>query len=192
MFQAERLSDYEDTEWDSPSVGVNLLIYSLLKFILTALSISCPIPCGIFTPVFTCGATIGRLFGHNIDYFFGTEHVGVFAVVGAAALTSSVTHTVSVAIIVFELTGQIHYLIPMIVGVLLSFAVGNALSMSIYDVLLNMKGLPYLPTLKSPELYEKQASHVMETELATIFDNAKISDLESLVSAKGVKVPIID
>jgi chloride channel 2 len=82
-----------------------LIVYSVLKFLLTAISISCPIPCGVFTPVFTCGAIFGRFFGHMIDIFFGTEHVGVFAVVGAAALTSSVTHTISVAIIVFELTG---------------------------------------------------------------------------------------
>lgn len=81
------------------------MIYSILKFVLTSISISCPIPCGVFTPIFTCGATIGRFFGHMVDVIFGTEHVGVFAVVGAAALTSSVTHTISVAIIVFELTG---------------------------------------------------------------------------------------
>lgn len=43
--------------------------------------------------------------GHLVDITFGTEHIGVFAVVGAAALTSSVTHTISVAVIVFELTG---------------------------------------------------------------------------------------
>ena len=74
--------------------------------------------------------------GYIIDQMLGTEHSGIFAVVGAAALTSSVTHTISVAVIVFELTGQIHYILPMLIGVLFSFAISNAFSISIYDVLL--------------------------------------------------------
>ena len=72
---------------------------------MTAISVTCPIPSGVFTPVFTMGASIGRLIGWIVDGFIGTDHAGVYALVGAAAVTSSVTHTVSVAVIVFELTG---------------------------------------------------------------------------------------
>ena len=84
---------------------MNLAIFATLKLIMTALSVSCPIPSGVFTPVFATGAAVGRLVGYMIYVTTGVEHMGVYAVVGAAAMTSLVTHTLSVAIIVFELTG---------------------------------------------------------------------------------------
>lgn len=44
----------------------------------------------------------------------------VYAVVGAAALAGSVTHTISTSVIVFELTGQIHHILPVMIAVLVS------------------------------------------------------------------------
>lgn len=35
-----------------------------------------------------------------------------YAVVGAAALAGSVTQTISTSVIVFELTGQLHHILP--------------------------------------------------------------------------------
>lgn len=46
-----------------------------------------------------------------------------YAVVGAAALSGSVTHTISTSVIVFELTGQIHHILPVMVAVLIANAV---------------------------------------------------------------------
>lgn len=43
---------------------------------------------------------------------------GGYAVVGAAAFAGSVTHTVSVGVIVFEMTGQISHLVPVMIAVL--------------------------------------------------------------------------
>jgi hypothetical protein len=37
-------------------------------------------------------------------------------VVGAAAMSGAVTHTISVSVIVFELTGQIAHILPVMVG----------------------------------------------------------------------------
>lgn len=36
---------------------------------------------------------------------------------GAAALAGSVTHTISTSVIVFELTGQITHILPVMVGI---------------------------------------------------------------------------
>uniref|UniRef100_A0A668A7Q0 Chloride channel 2c n=1 Tax=Myripristis murdjan TaxID=586833 RepID=A0A668A7Q0_9TELE len=48
---------------------------------------------------------------------------GGYAVVGAAALSGAVTHTVSTAVIVFELTGQISHILPVMIAVILANAV---------------------------------------------------------------------
>ncbi len=42
---------------------------------------------------------------------------GGYAVVGAASLAGSVTHTISTSVIVFELTGQITHILPIMVSV---------------------------------------------------------------------------
>lgn len=66
---------------------------------------------------------------------------------GAAALSGAVTHTVSTAVIVFELTGQISHILPVMIAVILANAVAQALQPSLYDSIIRIKKLPYLPEL---------------------------------------------
>ena len=40
---------------------------------------------------------------------------GAYAMVGAASFCAAITHTISISVIVFELTGQITYVIPIMV-----------------------------------------------------------------------------
>lgn len=48
---------------------------------------------------------------------------GGYAVVGAAAMVAGVTRTVSCAVMVFELTGQLNYMLPVLVAVLAAYGV---------------------------------------------------------------------
>lgn len=66
---------------------------------------------------------------------------------GAAALSGAVTHTVSTAVIVFELTGQIAHILPVMIAVILANAVAQSLQPSLYDSIIRIKKLPYLPEL---------------------------------------------
>lgn len=66
---------------------------------------------------------------------------------GAAALAGAVTHTVSTAVIVFELTGQIAHILPVMIAVILANAVAQSLQPSLYDSIIRIKKLPYLPEL---------------------------------------------
>lgn len=68
-------------------------------------------------------------------------------VTGAAALSGAVTHTVSTAVIVFELTGQISHILPVMIAVILANAVAQSLQPSLYDSIIRIKKLPYLPEL---------------------------------------------
>jgi len=65
--------------------------------------------------------------------------------VGAAAVAGAVTRTISIAVIVVEMTGQITHIIPVMVAVLISNAVAGLLQPSIFDSILVLKKLPYLP-----------------------------------------------
>lgn len=194
MFSPMAFTDY-DNPWTTYSVFTSLSIFVVLKFLLNAFSISCQIPAGVFIPYFTLGAAFGRLYGHVVSLLFGVSYPGVYALVGAAATASSVTHTLSSVVIVFELTGQIHYLSYMLVGCLTSFAVANSLGMSIFDVLLEMKGLPYMPALKPTALYLKKASDIMSTSISTITKDTTLFELAKTIheSLKNLyKIPIVD
>uniref|UniRef100_A0A672UH33 Chloride voltage-gated channel 1 n=1 Tax=Strigops habroptila TaxID=2489341 RepID=A0A672UH33_STRHB len=72
---------------------------------------------------------------------------GGYAVIGAAAMTGAVSHTVSTAVICFELTGQISHILPMMVAVILANMVAQSLQPSLYDSIIQVKKLPYLPDL---------------------------------------------
>ena len=50
---------------------------------------------------------------------------GGYATVGAAAFTGAVTHTLSISVIVFEMTGQITHAIPILIAVLVANAIAG-------------------------------------------------------------------
>uniref|UniRef100_A0AC34QAI3 Chloride channel protein n=1 Tax=Panagrolaimus sp. JU765 TaxID=591449 RepID=A0AC34QAI3_9BILA len=101
---------------------ITLSSFLVVFYFLTAIASTLPIPCGIFGPSYIIGGCIGRLTGEIVAYSWDRTdfHIypGVYAVVGAAAFCGGVTHTVSVAVIVFELTGQIVYILPVMVSFL--------------------------------------------------------------------------
>ncbi|TKR87523.1 hypothetical protein L596_011909 [Steinernema carpocapsae] len=136
------------------SIFVVLACFQITYFVLAALSSTLPIPAGIFMPVFVIGAAFGRMIGELMVLWFpdglrgeGDLQIfpGVYAVVGAAAFCGAVTHTVSVAVIVFELTGQLLYILPVMIAVLIANAVCSYLQPSIYDSIIKIKRLPFLP-----------------------------------------------
>lgn len=66
---------------------------------------------------------------------------------GAASVAGGVTRTLSIAMIIFEIIGQTSHMIPILIGVLLSYAVSSSLSLSAFDALIEIKNLPFLPTM---------------------------------------------
>ena len=163
---------------------------------LEVLAISSPIPAGIFTPTFVLGAGFGRLYGYVLRCIIGPSiNEAAYAIIGAACVTSSVTRTVSVAMIVFELNGQLSYMIPVLFAVLLSYALSNSLAMSIFDVLLDMKDLPYLPALRSVEHYRMKASHIMNKNFLYLTKNSQLSDIIVLLQHLGPRaksIPVVE
>ncbi|VDM36580.1 unnamed protein product [Toxocara canis] len=154
---AELIKGWTQYEGYGPhSVFLVLSLFASTFFLLTIFSNTLPVPCGMFMPLFIVGASLGRLIGEFIASKFpdgfegGTDqpvYPGVYSVVGAAALTGAVTHSVSVAVIVFELTGQLIYILPVMIAVIIANAVSTYLQPSMYDSMIQIKLLPYLPDI---------------------------------------------
>ncbi len=74
--------------------------------------------------------------------------------VGAAAIGGSVTKTVSTAIIIFEMLGQVSELvIPVMFGLATALWASQGIMMGIFDVIIEFKNFPYMPALGSVASY---------------------------------------
>lgn len=94
----------------------------------------------ILREAFLMGAGCGRLYGEFLRTVFGPSIVpGLYAVVGAASLAGGVTRALSCSVLIFEVTGQISHMMPILVAVLLSVTVANSFNQSLYDTLIVMK-----------------------------------------------------
>ena len=169
--------------WANPSLTANLAIYVVCKFVFTCIAVGCPISCGVFTPVFLIGAAGGRCFGEMLNIVSPGQLItpGCYAVVGAAALAASVTRTVSTAVIVFELTGQLNLMLPVLVAVLAACGVSNLLNASIYDTMMQLNQLPYLkpPTAEASHL---TAQDVMDPTACALRLPSTYMDIYQLLS----------
>ncbi|XP_063193950.1 chloride channel protein 2 isoform X5 [Chroicocephalus ridibundus] len=193
--------------WRHPrsNVFVTLVVFILMKFWMSALATTIPVPCGAFMPVFVIGAAFGRLVGESMAAWFpdgihtdsNTYRIvpGGYAVVGAAALSGAVTHTVSTAVIVFELTGQISHILPVMIAVILANAVAQSLQPSLYDSIIRIKKLPYLPELGwgHHEKYNVRVEDIMVRDIRYITLNCKYRDLQHVLQSTKMKnLPLVE
>jgi len=155
--------------WDEPTVFINLVLFASIKFILAALAINLPIPCGVFTPLFAVGAALGRFFGELI-LVMGAKGITAagYAVIGSSAFVASATGSVSTAVIVFELTNQLSYMLPVLLAVLIGQATGRRISLSIYESLAKSKNLPSFPHVRKQNSYSLPVAKVMRPLAACI------------------------
>ncbi|XP_037537248.1 chloride channel protein 2-like [Nematolebias whitei] len=187
--------------WKHPQVNVfiTLVLFIVMKFWMSAVATTMPVPCGAFMPVFLIGAAFGRLVGEIMAATFpdgihadGSVYPivpGGYAVVGAAALSGAVTHTVSTAVIVFELTGQISHILPVMIAVILANAVAQALQPSLYDSIIRIKKLPYLPELGMGhhEKYNIRVEDIMVRDVRFITLNSSYRDLQEMLLTSHLK-----
>ncbi|XP_053294404.1 chloride channel protein 2a [Pleuronectes platessa] len=187
--------------WKHPQVNVfvTLILFIIMKFWMSAVATTMPVPCGAFMPVFLIGAAFGRLVGEIMATMFpdgihadGSVYPivpGGYAVVGAAALSGAVTHTVSTAVIVFELTGQISHILPVMIAVILANAVAQSLQPSLYDSIIRIKKLPYLPELGMGhhEKYNIRVEDIMVRDVRFITLNSCYRDLQEMMLTAQLK-----
>ncbi|KAM6919964.1 chloride channel protein 2a [Lycodopsis pacificus] len=187
--------------WKHPQVNVfiTLILFIVMKFWMSAVATTMPVPCGAFMPVFLIGAAFGRLVGEIMATMFpdgihadGSVYPivpGGYAVVGAAALSGAVTHTVSTAVIVFELTGQISHILPVMIAVILANAVAQSLQPSLYDSIIRIKKLPYLPELGMghQEKYNIRVEDIMVRDVRYITLNSCYRDLQEMMLTGQLK-----
>src|SRR5438552_11211536 len=117
------------------------------------------------------GGLLGRIVGHLVQWMVlsfpnaaifgdcaahasGTSCVqpGVYALIAAGSTMCGVTRlSVTLAVILFELTGSLDYVLPFSLAILVAKWTADALEpLSIYDLLTAMNSYPYLDNKHKP------------------------------------------
>ncbi|XP_052120753.1 chloride channel protein 2 isoform X1 [Frankliniella occidentalis] len=181
--------------WKTDTTGVfwSLAGFTIFTFLFSIIASTIPVPSGSFIPVFKIGAALGRTVGELMHLWFpagvryGSAQAAIipggYATVGAAAFSGAVTHTISVSVIVFEMTGQITHIIPIMIAVLIANAIAALLQPSLYDSIILIKKLPYLPDLlpSSSGIYNVYVEDFMVREVKYIWNGMRYCDLKGVL-----------
>ena len=143
----------------------------VVKACLTTVTFGIKVPAGIYVPSMVVGGLLGRIVGHSVQWLtitypdFGLWSdcpvggnpeacvvPGVYALVTAGATMCGVTRlSVTLAVILFELTGSLEHVLPFSLGVLIAKWTADALEpASIYDLLTDMNSYPFLDSKVRP------------------------------------------
>lgn len=145
LFHFRELGDANDSTFSSSTLFVFFITYIILACFTTVAAI----PSGLFVPSLLSGAAFGRLLGHilhRLDSSRGTfADSGTFALMGAAAISGGIARmTISLTVMILEGTGDMQYVVPLMLVVMAARFVGNIFNEGIYDMNIRMLKVEYL------------------------------------------------
>ena len=164
---------------DSISNIILLILATMVGFFFTVITFGLQIPAGIILPSMAIGALIGRAVGIAMEMWFDAFPgfflfvrcapdipcitPGTYAIIGAASALAGVTRmTVSIVVIMFELTGALTYVLPIMIAVMLSKWVGDAISpQGIYESWIHFNEYPFLDNNEEIAIPDIPVSSVM-------------------------------
>ncbi len=115
------------------------------KILATILTLGSGGSGGIFAPSLFMGAMLGEAFGQVVHAIFPaiTAPVGAYALVGMAAVFSGAAHApITAILILFEMTGDYHIILPLMLTTVMSTLVSRLISReSIYTLKLTRRGV---------------------------------------------------
>ncbi|XP_023681175.1 H(+)/Cl(-) exchange transporter 3 isoform X3 [Paramormyrops kingsleyae] len=176
-----------------------LCLALIFKIFMTIFTFGLKVPSGLFIPSMAIGAIAGRIVGITMEQLAYNHHdwcevgagcitPGLYAMVGAAACLGGVTRmTVSLVVIMFELTGGLEYIVPLMAAVMTSKWVGDAFGREgIYEAHIRLNGYPFLDA-KEEFTHTTLASDVMRPRqdnqpLAVLTqDDMTVRDLQNII-----------
>ncbi|XP_040379348.1 putative chloride channel-like protein CLC-g [Oryza brachyantha] len=171
----------------------SILIFFGASYFLGIFSYGLALPSGLFVPVILTGAAYGRLVGLLIGSQSTLDH-GLFAVLGSAALLGgSMRMTVSVCVVILELTNNLLMLPLVMLVLLISKTVADAFNANVYDLLVKLKGFPYLEGYVEPYMRQLSVSDVVAGPLQMFSGIEKVGHIVHVLQTTGHNgFPVVD
>lgn len=128
----------------------SLTLFFILYCILGLITFGIAVPSGLFLPMILMGSAYGRILSILMEPYTKIDQ-GLYAVLAAASLMAgSMRMTVSLCVIFLELTNNLLLLPITMLAILIAKTVGDCFNPSIYDIILELKGLPFLEAHPEP------------------------------------------
>ncbi|KAK6915865.1 CBS domain [Dillenia turbinata] len=170
-----------------------LSVFFVFVYCLGIITYGIAIPSGLFIPVILAGASYGRLVGTFLGTISSLD-VGLFALVGAASfLGGTMRMTVSLCVILLELTNDLLMLPLVMLVLLISKTVADCFNIGVYDQMLKMKGLPFMEAHAEPYMRNLVARDVVSAPLITFSGVEKVGTIwQTLNMTRHHAFPVID
>lgn len=159
--------------------AVSLVVFCAIYFSFSLLVAGTGISSGLFVPMMIIGASYGRAFGHLMSPWKAADiDIGIYGLIGAASFMCGVTRmTVSLAVILIELTNDIQFLLPIIVTIMISKVVGDYITFPLYDAQLHQKSIPFLESEPLDEMSTMTCEEAMAKDVVCFESVEKVSVL---------------
>lgn len=175
----------------------SLLTFLVMFYTLAVVTFGTAVPAGQFVPGIMIGSTYGRLVGMFVVNFYKKPNVeeGTYALLGAASfLGGSMRMTVSLCVIMVEITNNLK-LLPLIMLVLLiSKAVGDAFNEGLYEQQARLRGIPLLESRPKYQMRNMKAKEACGNQKVVSFPRiVKVADVVSILQSNIHNgFPVID
>ncbi|MGA9420802.1 MAG: chloride channel protein, partial [Rhodanobacteraceae bacterium] len=140
----------------SLAIGGLLLLLALLKLLATSLTLGSGASGGVFSPALFIGATLGAGFAvgvHGALPGVDINPVDAAVVAMACMVGASTGAAVTAVVMIFEMTGDYHLIIPLIIGVSVAYSMRRLLMAdTIYTLKLSRRG-KRVPVAIQSQLY---------------------------------------
>lgn len=189
-----------------------LTVTGLTATILTAYTFGTIVPAGVLTPALAIGALFGRILGIIMENIQASSPLlssicadssklcispAAYAVVGSAAFLAGVTKmTVWVVVTVFELTGALTYVLPIMITVMIARWTNDQLQgENCYDEWIRFFGYPYLMEVNRPLPLTRSAEFLKPVDdMSVIYleDVITVESLEQMLDLGYQGLPILE
>jgi len=162
-----------------------LAAFTVIYFLCAVVAYGLAVPAGLFIPSMMIGASLGRLIGESMHKLApDTVEPGLYALVGATAVLGGITRmTISLTIIMVEVSNDINFLLPIMLAVAVSKLVGDFFTPSLYDVHMWLACIPYLDS-DPPKVFDAlSADSIMNRDVKMLSIEEKMGVIEDMLEA---------
>jgi chloride channel 7 len=171
----------------------SLFIFFTAIYCLGVVTYGIAVPSGLFIPVILAGATYGRIVGTILGHISNLDP-GLFALLGAASfLGGTMRMTVSVCVILLELTNDLLMLPLVMLVLLISKTIADSFNKGVYDQIVVMKGLPYMEAHAEPYMRHLVAGDVVSGPLISFSGVEQVGNIVHALRLTGHNgFPVVD
>jgi chloride channel 7 len=151
---------------------------------------------GMVQPMFLVGGVWGRFIGNFVhDYISAEVTPGLYALIGSAGFIGGLQRsTISFTVILIEVSGQLHLMLPIMFAMTVGKFIGDRISpLSFYHMLMHLKNYPFLERSAARITRLLIAKQVMSPNVKTLPEQPKVKEvIDLLMSCPHNGFPVLD